>query len=129
MQFSPHRVEVAVLFSSRTIDRAENYWTVLYSLSPLEQSCAVSRLGPAAVFNPKHASHHWFLDLGNPGQEEVARKLVSMAVGGGELPNFWNIRLKGKGMEGGKESSHCLYFYLCPLAAFDWLRNNTGGAI
>jgi hypothetical protein len=36
------------------------------------------------------------LDLSNPGHEEVAKKLVGLAVAGGELPNFWNIRLRGE---------------------------------
>lgn len=32
LQSSPHRVEVAVLCWPITLDRTENYWTVLYCL-------------------------------------------------------------------------------------------------
>lgn len=92
---SPHRVEVAVLCWPVTLDRADNYWTVLYCLQCLEQSNLLQRLGPWRLYTPGHASCHWVLDLSNPGHEEVARKLVGLAVAGGELPNFWNIRLRG----------------------------------
>ena len=56
-------------------DRNDNFWTVMYGLAPLEQSLVATRLGPAAVYNPKHPSGHWLLDLANPGHEEVARRL------------------------------------------------------
>lgn len=62
----------------------------------LEQSNLLQRLGPWRLYTPGHASCHWVLDLSNPGHEEVARKLVGLAVAGGELPNFWNIRLRGE---------------------------------
>jgi hypothetical protein len=62
----------------------------------LEQSNLLQRLGPWRLFSPAHASCHWVLDLSNPGHEEVAKKLVGLAVAGGELPNFWNIRLRGE---------------------------------
>lgn len=61
----------------------------------LEQSNLLQRLGPWRLFTPGHASCHWVLDLSNPGHEEVAKRLVGLAVAGGELPNFWNIRLRG----------------------------------
>eukprot|EP00879_Flechtneria_rotunda_P023400 GHRR01024752.1.p1 GENE.GHRR01024752.1~~GHRR01024752.1.p1 ORF type:complete len:705 (+),score=359.40 GHRR01024752.1:417-2531(+) len=92
---SPHRVEVAVVCWPVTLDRADNYWTVLYALQGMEQSNLLQRLGPWRLYNPQHASCHWVLDLSNPGHEEVAKKLVAQAVAGGELPNFWNIRVRG----------------------------------
>eukprot|EP00775_Hariotina_reticulata_P006370 gene6370-6602_t len=95
VQLSPHRVEVAVVCWPVTVDRSENYWTVLYCLQGIEQSNLLQRLGPWRLFSPAHASCHWVLDLSHPGHEEVARKLVALAVNGGELPNFWNLRLRG----------------------------------
>jgi hypothetical protein len=62
----------------------------------LEQSNLLQRLGPWRLFSAAHPSCHWVLDLSNPGHEEVAKKLVALAVAGGELPNFWNIRLRGE---------------------------------
>jgi hypothetical protein len=54
------------------------------------------RLGPSHVFNPKHPAQHWVLDLTNPAHEEVARKVVALAQGTGDLPNVWNLRLRGQ---------------------------------
>jgi hypothetical protein len=80
------------------------------TLQCLEQSNLLQRLGPWRLFSPAHASCHWVLDLSHPGHEEVARKLVGLAVAGGELPNFWNIRLRGEwhmgiGFQGSSSSS------------------------
>jgi hypothetical protein len=85
-----------VLLYPRTQDRSDSFWTVVYSLCPLEQTCLIQRLGPTQLFDPKHCSHHWLLDCSNPAHEEVAKKLVAAAVGGGDLSHFWNIRLKGR---------------------------------
>lgn len=65
------------------------------ALSGLEQSLLATRLGPAALFNPKHASMHWVLDTTHPGHMEVGKKLVAAAVASGELPNMWNLQLRG----------------------------------
>jgi hypothetical protein len=54
------------------------------------------RLGPAQVFNPRHPAQHWVLDLTNPAHEEVARRLVALAQAAGDLPNVWNLRLRGQ---------------------------------
>jgi hypothetical protein len=70
--------------------------TLCVYMQCLEQSNLLQRLGPWRLFSAAHASCHWVLDLSNPGHEEVARKLVGLAVAGGELPNFWNIRLRGE---------------------------------
>jgi hypothetical protein len=65
------------------------------ALSGLEQSLLAARLGPAAVFNPKRATGHWVLDAATPGGMEVGRRLVAAAVASGDLPNIWNLRLRG----------------------------------
>ncbi len=62
----------------------------------LLQANVAHRLGPANIFNAKHCSIHWVLDLVNPHHEEVAKKLVAMATASGELPNLWNIRMRGE---------------------------------
>jgi len=80
-----------------TLNRTEDFWQVLYALSPLEQAVVCQRLGVVEAFNPKHCSLHWVLDLTSPGDEEVAKKLVAMAVASGpELPSFYNLRIKGE---------------------------------
>lgn len=77
-------------------DRTEQFYRVLYSLRPLEQAAVAWRLGPQRIFNPRHCSLHWVLDVANPGHEEVAKKLVAMAVASGpDTPNVWNLRLRG----------------------------------
>ena len=83
-----------ILCYSNIVDK-ENLWRVLYALRGLEQAMAAVRLGPTTVFDPKHPSIHWLLDLSHPSHEEVARKLVNIAAADAELPNFWNIRLNG----------------------------------
>ncbi|GBF95369.1 hypothetical protein Rsub_07797 [Raphidocelis subcapitata] len=92
---SPHRVEAAVVLFPCAVDRGEAYWTVHYALSGLEQSLLAARLGPSALFNPRRPSAHWVLDARAPGHADVARRLVAAAAASGELPNIWNLRLRG----------------------------------
>ncbi|KIY91556.1 hypothetical protein MNEG_16408 [Monoraphidium neglectum] len=99
-QFGPHRVEAAVVLFPLTVDRGDAYWTVAYALSGIEQSLLASRIGPAALFNPKRPSGHYLLDTAHPGHMEIARKLVAAAVASGELPNLWNLRLRGEWLVG-----------------------------
>lgn len=75
----------------------DEFWTVIYSLSPVEQSILLFRLGPVTCFNPEHLSMHWMLDVSNSMHEDIAKKLVKAALIDTELPNFWNIRLNGDG--------------------------------
>jgi hypothetical protein len=70
------------------------------ALSGIEQSLLASRIGPAALFNPKRPSGHYLLDTAHPGHMEIARKLVAAAVASGELPNLWNLRLRGEWLVG-----------------------------
>lgn len=43
VQLSPHRVEVAVMCWPITLDREENYWTVLYCLQVTDISISLAR--------------------------------------------------------------------------------------
>ncbi|KAG2440423.1 hypothetical protein HYH02_010310 [Chlamydomonas schloesseri] len=90
----PHRVEVLVVTFCLIVDR-KNLWSLLYTLSPLEQALAMWRLGPANVFDRAHPTGHYILDLANPAHEVVARKLVELSLAQPDLPNFWNIRING----------------------------------
>mmetsp|Transcript_24719 Transcript_24719/g.67372 ORF Transcript_24719/g.67372 Transcript_24719/m.67372 type:complete len:971 (-) Transcript_24719:3284-6196(-) len=90
----PHKVEVAVMMWALIVDR-KDFWTILYSLPPFEQSLLMWRLGPLNVLDKAHPSAHYVLDLSNNLHEQIARRLVDMAAKNPDVPNFWNLRLQG----------------------------------
>eukprot|EP00210_Caulerpa_lentillifera_P000859 g832.t1 len=94
-KLGPHRVESVICCYANICD-IENFWTVLYLLSPVEQSILLFRLSPVTCFNPNHLSLHWILDISNSIHEDIAKKLTKAALIDIELPNFWNIRLNGE---------------------------------
>eukprot|EP00210_Caulerpa_lentillifera_P002677 g2557.t1 len=95
---SPERIEAAVGLFPRLVD-PENRWKLGYALNYMEQSCWMWRLGPEVVFEVKHCTMHFFLDLSNSKHEEIAKKLVHYAVNNQEndtVPRIWNLRISGR---------------------------------
>ena len=62
----------------------------------LEQSVAITRLGPSVVLKccPQNLSYHWLLDWRNPEHEEVALHLIKEAQGE-DMQNWFNLLLSG----------------------------------
>jgi len=93
--FSAERVEVAVMFYNRLVDK-DDFWEVVYCLTNAEQAQVTLRLGPKQLFNPKHPSMHFYLDTKIEEHMDVAKKLVPMAQLDDKRQNMMNNVVNGR---------------------------------
>ncbi|KAK3238336.1 hypothetical protein CYMTET_51644, partial [Cymbomonas tetramitiformis] len=122
------RVEVTIILYSRITDR-KNFWRVLYALNGVEQSLVCHRLGYPVVFNSKHPSMHYRLDLANAEHLLIAKTLVAFAQREKSMQNWHNVAIYGRMLKNKLVEDMSMWAILTtasftPLLEFDYIHSD-----